>query len=211
MLTFSRRLISQVSLGDERRVRARDPRRSGAIEVATSCVPSAVPAADLRFGGVVGPSWFLRAAGDFPNNASELPGSSTGRCAAGSALQFVCCVFGVIPNAKTHFGLWGGVAISTIRNNLIADLLFLRKYHAPAQSLPRLGPRSWVVAPCPGFPQVQARKRGRVPCSHRIWTPAVLHGITGRRKNRKEEARPLKKRKGKYYSFLNTQCPEPYC
>jgi hypothetical protein len=58
-------------LGDERRVRARDPRRPRAIEVTTSCVPSAVPAADLRFGGVVGPSWFLRAAGDFPHDASE--------------------------------------------------------------------------------------------------------------------------------------------
>jgi hypothetical protein len=58
-------------LGDERRVRARDPRRPRAMEVTTSCVPSAVPAADLRFGGVVGPSWFLRAAGDFPHDASE--------------------------------------------------------------------------------------------------------------------------------------------
>jgi hypothetical protein len=33
-------------LGDERRVRARDPRRPRAIQVTTSCVPSAVPAAD---------------------------------------------------------------------------------------------------------------------------------------------------------------------
>jgi hypothetical protein len=39
-----------------------------------------------------------------------------------------------------------GIA-STICNNLIADLLFLRKCHAPAQSLFRLGPRSWVFAP----------------------------------------------------------------
>jgi hypothetical protein len=114
--------------------------------VTTSCVPSAVPAADLRFGGVVGPSWFLRAAGDFPNDASEHPGRNTGRCGAGSVLQFVCCVFGVIPNAKTQrFGIWG--VASTICNNLIADLLFLRKCHAPAQSLLRLGPRSWVFAP----------------------------------------------------------------
>ena len=44
------------------------------------------------------------------------------------------------------FGEYGGVA-STICNNLIADLLFLRKCHAPAQSLLRLGPRSWVFAP----------------------------------------------------------------
>jgi hypothetical protein len=44
------------------------------------------------------------------------------------------------------FGECGGVA-STICNNLIADLLFLRKCHAPAQSLLRLGPRSWVFAP----------------------------------------------------------------
>jgi hypothetical protein len=42
---------------------------------------------------------------DFPNDASELPqGVTLGdvRCDAGSALQFVCCVFGVIPNAKTR-------------------------------------------------------------------------------------------------------------
>ena len=79
-----------------------------AIQVTTSCVPSAVPAADLRFGGVVGPFWFLRAAGDFPHDASELPGGNTGRCGAGSVLQFVCCVFGVISNAKTRrFGIWG--------------------------------------------------------------------------------------------------------
>ena len=82
ILTFLRRLIWQVSLDDERRVRARDPRRPRAIQVTTSCVPSAVPAADLRFGGVVGPFWFLRAAGDFPHDASELPGGNTGRCGA---------------------------------------------------------------------------------------------------------------------------------
>ena len=69
-------------MGDERRVRARDPRRPRAMEVTTSCVPRAVPAADLRFGGVVGPFWFLRAAGDFPHDASELPGGNTGRCGA---------------------------------------------------------------------------------------------------------------------------------
>ena len=65
------------------------------MEVTTSCAPRAVPAADLRFGGVVGPFWFLRAAGDFLHDASELPGGNTGRCGAGSVLQFVCCVFGV--------------------------------------------------------------------------------------------------------------------
>jgi hypothetical protein len=71
-------------------------------------VSSAAPAPDLRFGGVVGSSWFLRAAGDFPNDASELPGGNTGRCGAGSVLQFVCCVFGVVPNAKMRrFGIWG--------------------------------------------------------------------------------------------------------
>jgi hypothetical protein len=43
------------------------------------------------------------------------------------------------------FGEHGGV-VSAICNNLIAYLLFLRKCHAP-QSLPRLGPRSWVFAP----------------------------------------------------------------
>jgi hypothetical protein len=63
-------------LGDERRVRARDPRRPRVIEVTTNCVPSAVSAADLRFGGVVGPSWFLRAAGDFPHDAR--PANSQG-------------------------------------------------------------------------------------------------------------------------------------
>ena len=70
-------------MGDERRVRARDPRRPRAMELTTSCVPRAVPAAGLRFGGVVvGPFWFLRAAGDFPHDASELPGGNTGRCGA---------------------------------------------------------------------------------------------------------------------------------
>ena len=69
-------------VGDERRVRARDPRRPRAMELTTSCVPRAVPAAGLRFGGVVGPFWVLRAAGDFPHDASELPGDNTGRCGA---------------------------------------------------------------------------------------------------------------------------------
>ena len=83
------------------------------MEVTTSCVPRAVPAADLRFGGVVGPFWFLRAAGDFLHDASELPGGNTGRCGAGSVLQFVCCVFWAIPNAKTRrFGIWGVVGSS---------------------------------------------------------------------------------------------------
>jgi hypothetical protein len=77
-----------------------------------------------------------------------------------------------------------GSSHSTICNNLIADLLFLRKCHAPAQSLLRLGPRSQVLGLCPGLSQeVQARERGRVPCSHRrIWSLAVLHGIPGRRR-----------------------------
>jgi hypothetical protein len=35
--------------------------------------------------------------------------------------------------------------------------------------------------PRPGLPQVQARERGRVPCSHRIWSLATLHSIPGRR------------------------------
>jgi len=91
-------------VGDERRVRARDPRRPRAIQVTTCCVPSAVPAAEFRFGGVVGPPWFLRAADDFPHDASELPGGNTGRCGTGSVLQFVCCVFGAIPNAFWHLG-----------------------------------------------------------------------------------------------------------
>jgi hypothetical protein len=56
------------------------------MEVTTSCVPRAVPAADLRFGGVVGPFWYLRAAGDFLHDASELPGGNTGRCGAGRVL-----------------------------------------------------------------------------------------------------------------------------
>ena len=81
-IDFFASLIQHVSLGDERRVRARDPRRPRAMEVTTSCVPRAVPAAGLRFGGVVGPFWFLRAAGDFPHDASELPGGNTGRCGA---------------------------------------------------------------------------------------------------------------------------------
>jgi hypothetical protein len=52
-IDFFASLIQQVSLGDERRVRACDPRRTRAIQVTTSCVPSAVPAAEFRFGGVV--------------------------------------------------------------------------------------------------------------------------------------------------------------
>jgi hypothetical protein len=47
------------------------------------------------------------------------------------------------------FGEYGGVA-STICNNLIADLLFLRKCHAPAQSLLRLAAQ--VLGLCPGLP-----------------------------------------------------------
>jgi hypothetical protein len=76
------------------------------MEVTTSCVPRAVPAADLRFGGVVGPSWFLRAAGDFPHDASELPEGSTGRCGAGSVLQFVCCAFGMRDSECQNAAFW---------------------------------------------------------------------------------------------------------
>jgi hypothetical protein len=50
------------------------------------------------------------------------------------------------------FGEYGRVA-SAVFNNLIAYLLFLRKCHAPAQSLLRLGPRSWVFSPAPAFPK----------------------------------------------------------
>jgi hypothetical protein len=42
-------------------------------------------------------------------------------------------------------------------------------------------PWAQVLGLCPGLPQVQARERGRVPCSHRIWSLAALHGIPGRR------------------------------
>jgi hypothetical protein len=57
------------------------------MEVTTNCVPSAVPPlTSVLACGVVGPSWFLRAAGDFPHDASELPGGNTGRCGAGSML-----------------------------------------------------------------------------------------------------------------------------
>jgi hypothetical protein len=69
------------------------------------------------------------------------------------------------------FGEYGGVA-STICNNLIADLLFLRRCRAPAQSLLRL-PWAQVLGLCPGLPQFQARERGRVPCSHHIWSLAA--------------------------------------
>jgi hypothetical protein len=53
-------------------------------------------------------------------------------------LQFVCCVFGVIPNSECqnaafwHLGSMAAAIASTTCNNLIADLLFLRKCHAPA-------------------------------------------------------------------------------
>jgi hypothetical protein len=114
-----------------------------------------------------------------------------------------------------------GEVASTIRNNLIADLLLLSKCHAPAQSLLGLGLRRWIFAPAlcllkPPQPQVQARKRGRVPYSYRLWSLAALHGIKGRRrysggewahlwwgleKNRKEEA-GLKHFWGKYYNFF---------
>jgi hypothetical protein len=42
-------------------------------------------------------------------------------------------------------------------------------------------PWAQVLGLCPGLPQVQAREPGRVPCSHRIWSLTVLHGIPGRR------------------------------
>jgi hypothetical protein len=65
------------------------------MEVTTSCARRAVPAADLRFGGVVGPSWVLRAADDLPHDASELPGGNTGRCGAGSRQCVALRVLGV--------------------------------------------------------------------------------------------------------------------
>ena len=80
-----------------------------------------------------------------------------------------------------------GEVASTVRNNLIADLLLLSKCHAPAQSLLGLGPRPRTFAPAlcllkPRRPQVQARKRGRVPYSHRLWSLAALHGVKGRQR-----------------------------
>jgi hypothetical protein len=62
--------------------------------------PSAVPAADLRFGGVLGPFRLPRAAGGFPNAASELAGSTTERRGASSLLQCVRGVFVVDSDAK---------------------------------------------------------------------------------------------------------------
>ena len=140
---------------------------------ATSCGPSPVPAADLRLAVVVGPPWFIRAAGDFANDASELPGSKTGDVVP--AVRYSSCVWVI------------GEVASTIRNNLIADLLLLSKCHAPAQSLLGLGPRPRTFAPAlcllkPRRPQVQARKRGRVPYSHGLWSLAALHGVKGRRR-----------------------------
>jgi hypothetical protein len=79
-------------------------------------------------------------------------------------------------------------------------------------------PWAQVLGLCPGLPQVQAQERGRVPCSHRIWSLAVLHGITGRRGYsggewvhlwgsfffKPERGGGTKKKKGKCHSFLNT-------
>jgi hypothetical protein len=62
--------------------------------------PGAVLAADLRSGGVLGPFWFPRAAGDFPDAPCELPVSNTGRCGASSVLQCVRGVFVVDSDAK---------------------------------------------------------------------------------------------------------------
>jgi hypothetical protein len=79
------------------------------------------------------------------------------------------------------FGEYGG-ATSTICNNLIAELLFMRKCHAAAQSPLRLGPSPGPGSlPRPSKSKFQARERGRVPCSHRIWSLAALHCIPGRR------------------------------
>jgi hypothetical protein len=78
------------------------------------------------------------------------------------------------------FGEYGGVA-SAICNDLIAYLLFLRKCHVPCTCSVAAPPWAQVLGLCPGLPQVQARERGRVPCSHRIWSLAALHGIPGRR------------------------------
>ena len=115
-----------------------------------------------------------------------------------------------------------GEVASTVRNNLIADLLLLSKCHAPAQSLLGLGPRPRTFAPAlcllkPRRPQVQARKRGRVPYSHRLWSLAALHGVKGRRrysgggwahlwrgfkKKSKRGGETKKKIWGKYYNFF---------
>jgi hypothetical protein len=78
----------------------------------------------------------------------------------------VLCVWGdsECQNAAFwHLGSTGEYS-QPICNNLIADLLFLRKCHAPDQSLLRLE-RAQVLGLCPGLPQVQARERGRVPCA----------------------------------------------
>jgi hypothetical protein len=118
----------------------------------------------------------LALAGDFPNDASELPGSNTlgdvvpaVRCSS-----CVVCFRGDFECQNARFGIWG--VASTIRNNLIADLLFLRKCHAhaPAQSLLRLGPRSWAFAS--DFLKFKlANVAVWVPCPYRIWSLAVLH------------------------------------
>jgi hypothetical protein len=93
-----------------------------AIQVTTNCVPSAsaVPAAEFRVGGVVGPSWFLRAAGDFPHAelqaTSHTTPANSQEVTLGDVVPAVCCSscvvwrlgFGAIPNAKTQrFGIWG--------------------------------------------------------------------------------------------------------
>jgi hypothetical protein len=91
--------------------------------VTTSCVPSAVTAAALT--SVLAVSWahpgFSEQQATSQTTPANSQGETPGACGAGSVLHFVCCVFGVIPNAKTQrFGIWG--VASAICNNVIADL-----------------------------------------------------------------------------------------
>jgi hypothetical protein len=100
--------------------------------VPPSCVQVpflAVPADDLRFGGVLGPFRLPRAADDPPNAASELTGSATGRCGASSALQCVRGVFAVDSDAKRRrhsvsgaLAPSGGRVAVAATNNLMTDL-----------------------------------------------------------------------------------------
>ena len=59
---------------------------------------------DLRLAVVVGPPWVLRAADDFTNDASELPGSKAGDVMP--AVRYTSCVWGdsECQNAFWHLG-----------------------------------------------------------------------------------------------------------
>jgi hypothetical protein len=87
-IDFFASLIQQVPLGDERRVRARDPRRPRAIQVTTAAA-SQVPFPPLT--SVLAVSWAHSGFSELQATSHTTPANSQGVATLSDVVPAVCC------------------------------------------------------------------------------------------------------------------------